>query len=289
MNFFTTEYCKYDKKHLSWKDGLFSGTVILLFFLLFQPFGFRDKELGLKLFLFPGYFFIAFLNSIVSFYVIRKIIAKIQTWTLKHELISFLVNLVPLVFVVHLYTVWMAGDMPLNLYWYFKLFYHIACLSLLISLLEYFYYSNKSADIQIEYLASQIKRYTEIEALPENVQIDRLVSIALESGSISLNTDNLFFIESSGNYLEFNMDNGNEEIKKLKKRGRLHQAESDLKGYPEFTRCHRAFIVNLKKAVQIEGNSKNASLILENKLHEIPVSRANFKVLKEKMEQIIAS
>ena len=85
------------------------------------------------------------------------------------------------------------------------------------------------------------------------------------------------------------MDNGNGEIKKLKKRGRLHQAESDLKDYPEFTRCHRAFIVNLKKAAQIEGNSKNATLILENKLHDIPVSRANFRTLKEKLEQIIAS
>jgi len=69
----------------------------------------------------------------------------------------------------------------------------------------------------------------------------------------------------------------------------LHQAEKDLETFPEFLRCHRAFIVNLKHVKQIKGNSKNARIVFDQKLEEIPVSRSQFKIIKEQLGKIIAA
>lgn len=289
MHFLNKEYTKYNSDNTSWKNGLFSAAVILVFFALFQPFGFRDKTLELRLLLYPGYFLIAFFYSISTFYVIRKVIKSKRKWTLKNEICSFVISMFPLVFLVHIYSHWISGDLPLNIYWFFKLYYHIASLILLISAIEYLYYNNKSADIKIEHLSSQIQLYSHQTETAKKEKTGDLVTISLEKGSMPINRDKLVFIESKGNYLEFFVLEKEGVQKKLIKRGRLHQAESDLKNYLEFFRCHRAFIVNLKHAYQIKGQSKNARLSFKEKFNDIPVSRSRFKTLKEKLEIILTT
>ncbi len=159
---------------------------------------------------------------------------------------------------------------------------------MLANVIEYLYYSNKSAGIQIGGLSSQIQHYSQqIEAVKkENSQ--ETVSISLEKGQFAVNREKLVFIESRGNYLEIHLRKSDGETAKLTKRGRLHQVETDLEDYIEFFRCHRAFIVNLNKTKQIKGNSKNARLILDDKIKEIPVSRTYFKTLNLKLEKITA-
>lgn len=289
MKFINKEYTKYNAEHASWKNGLFSATVIMLFFLLFQPFGFRDKDLELKLILYPVYALIAFMYTTFSFYIIREILKSKNTWTLKNEILSFIISMFPLVFVVHMYSYWITGDLPLNIYWFITLFYHTSSLVLLISVIEYLYYSNKSADVRIAQLSSKIQLYSRQLAPVTKENTRETVTISLEKSSFTVNRENLFFIVSNGNYLEFYLRKSDGEIKKLIKRGRLHQAETDLENSLEFFRCHRAFIVNLKKVKKIKGNSKNARLIFDDNLEEIPVSRTYFKMLTEKLDQIMTS
>ena len=286
MMFFNNEYTKYHSDHKSWKNGLFSATVIMVFLLLFQPFGFRDKDFDLKLSLFPGYSLIAFIYTTSTFYIIRKILKSKKVWMLKDEIIYLFISMFPLVLIIHLYTYWIAGDMPFNFIWYFRLTYHISCLMILIAVMEYFYYSNKSADVHIEHLSSQIQYYSQQIA---HANTNQLVTITLEKDSFTINLEKIVYIESKSNYLEFYLIEKDGEIKKLVKRGRLHRVETDLANYPEFFRCHRAFIVNLQKAKQIKGNSKNARLIFNEKLEEIPVSRTHFTTLTKKLDIIIAS
>lgn len=289
MKIINREYTKYNQEHASWKNGLFAALVVVLFFLLFQPFGFRDKDLGLKALLFPGYALIAFLYTQSTFFVVRKILKTKKIWTLKNEILSLFISMFPLVFIVHVYSYWATGDMPLNIYWFFKLFYHISCLALLVSIIEFFYYSNLTADSRIEYLSSRIHHYSKQIADPEQENTRQSITIVLEKGSFTVNREKLVYIESQGNYLSFIFYEKDGETKKLMKRGRLHQAETNLKDFPEYFRCHRGFIVNLKKAKQIKGNNKNARLILDENLGEIPVSRTHFKTLTEKLDEIIAS
>lgn len=288
MKLLNTEYTKYNSEQKSWKNGLFSATVLLVVFVLFQPFGFREKDLALKLVLLPGFSLIAFLYSVTDFIIVRKIIKTKKRWTLINELLFLTVSMFPVTFVVHLISWWFTDDMPLNLYWYLKLFYHVSSLFLLIIIVEFLYYSSKSAGIKIEQLASRIDLVShQPGSIKEDSKIET-VTVSLEKDSIDINRNKMVFIKSIGNYLEFYFRESDGQIKKIVKRGRMHQAEKDMEAFPEFLRCHRAFIINLKQAKQIKGNSKNARLVFDQKLEEIPVSRAQFKTMKEQLDKIIA-
>jgi DNA-binding LytR/AlgR family response regulator len=159
---------------------------------------------------------------------------------------------------------------------------------MIISVIEFLYYSNRSSDIKIEHLSSRFQLVSQqLDSVKKEYDLET-VSISLEKDSIVVNKNKMIFIKSIGNYLEFYFRESNGQIKKLVKRGRIHQAEKDLEAFPEFLRCHRAFIINLKQTKQIKGNSKNARLVFDQKLEEIPVSRSQFKVLREQLDKIIA-
>jgi hypothetical protein len=288
VKFLNKEYKKYLPANEPWKNGLFSAVVILSVFFLFQPFGFRDKDLILKLILFPAYSLIAYLYSVTNFLIVRRILKSKNRWTIKNELLCLAINILTVTLLVHLLSSWITGDMPLNLSWYFKLFYHVSSLFLLIAIIEFLYYSNKSSHSEIELLSSHFQLVSQQLKKIKQGQDAEIVTISLEKDLIDLNRNKIIFIKSIGNYLEFNFRESNGQINKLLKRGRIHQAEKDLEGLPEFLRCHRAFIVNLKLTKQIKGNSKNARLVFDQKLEEIPVSRFHFKALKERLEKIIS-
>ena len=289
MEFLNREYTKYDPIHKSWKNGLFSAAIVLFIFLFFQPFGIRDKDLALKIFLFPIYSILTFFYSTITFRLARHILKSKKGWVIKNELLSFTLSMLPFTFLIHLFTYWITGDMPLNLNWYLKLLYHVSSLFLVIAFIEFLYYSYKSADVRIEDLSFQIQFVSQQLNNVKRENDNEKVTISLEKDSFEINRNKLIFIQSIGNYLAFYLRETNGQIKKLTKRGRMHQAEKDLEACSEFFRCHRAFIVNLKQAKQIKGNIKNARLVFDDTLEEIPVSRSHFKTLKELLDKIIAT
>jgi len=287
-NFLNKEYTKYNQENSSWKNGIFHAFVVLIIFLLFQPFGFRDKDLELKLILFPGYGLLAFLYNVSKFYLIRVFLKSKGALTLKNEIACLIVSMFLLVLIIHIFSYWATGDMPLNFQWYIKLYYYTTSLFIIASVIEYLYYNNKSADIHIGDLSSQLQLYAQQIEATRKENTNETIAVSLENGQLTVNREKLVFIESKGNYLEFHLLETDGENKKLIKRGRLHQMEADLENYQEFFRCHRAFIVNLKKIKLIQGNSKNARLILDDRFNEIPVSRSYFKTLTHKLEKITA-
>ncbi len=288
MKFLNKEYTKYHPDHKPWKNSLFLAAVVLFIFLLFQPFGFSDKDIELKLILFPVYSLIGYFYSISNFFIVRRILKSKKRWTIKNELFYFVIGILPATFLVHLFSSWIAGDLPLNLHWYFKILFNVSSLFLIITVFEILYYNNQSAGIKIENLSSLIQVASlKLDGVKKESGL-AAVSISLEKESIDINRNKTVFIKSVGNYLEFYFRESEGQIKKLVKRGRLHQAEKDLEAFPEFLRCHRAFIINLKQAKQIKGNSKNSRIVFDQKLEEIPVSRSQFKTLKEQLDKIIA-
>ena len=148
MNFLNKEYTKYHPANKQWKNGLFLATVILLIFLLFQPFGFRDKELELKLMLFPIYSLLAYFYSSANFIIIRYILKSKKKWFIKDELLSFVIGILPFAFLIHLITFWLVDDMPLSFHWYFKLLYHVSSLFIVATIIEFLYYNNRSSSVK---------------------------------------------------------------------------------------------------------------------------------------------
>ena len=179
--------------------------------------------------------------------------------------------------------------MLFNFYWYSRLLYYVLCLLLVKTVLEFLFYFNKYSNYRNEQLAKQNKIIAQKLEHKKKENKAEYITLQLEKENLEINRDKLILIQSTGNYLEIYLREQEGNTKKLVKRGKMHQAEKDLEGFVEFFRCHRAFIVNLKYVNEVKGNCKNARLVFSVKINETPVSRNQFKLLKEKLESLSVS
>ena len=79
---------------------------------------------------------------------------------------------------------------------------------------------------------------------------------------LSLNPDNLYYIESDDNYIKVWYTDSKEELKQYMLRCRLKTVEESFKGSP-LVRCHRKYIVNLSKVSMLRKESDGYVLDLD--------------------------
>ncbi|MBK7981201.1 MAG: LytTR family transcriptional regulator [Ignavibacteriae bacterium] len=288
MKILNRKYSKYNPNNKIWKNGLYTASLILLIFILFEPFGFRDKEISLKILLYPGYAFIAFIYSYLNFQIVRQIIKKKQTWKIIDEIKNILLSIILITFAVHLFTYSISEDMPITLEWFFRLLYHVSSIFLIKNIIEFFYYNYKSTAINNKLLKSQ-NEISNQKLNDSEMQKKEIILISLEKEQIKISRNKIIFIQAASNYLIFYLREDDKKINKIIKRGRLHKIENDLSPFSEFVRCHRAFIINLNQSARLKGNMKNSRIIFQDVETEIPVSRTFYRTLKENLEKITLS
>jgi LytTr DNA-binding domain len=93
--------------------------------------------------------------------------------------------------------------------------------------------------------------------------------------------DKLYYITSAQNYIEIHYKK-NEGLARLVLRNSLKALEEDmnLDMHSTLVRCHKAFIINREKVVEVIGPSKSAHFILEDIDDPIPISRQKFAELE---------
>lgn len=96
---------------------------------------------------------------------------------------------------------------------------------------------------------------------------------------LQLETQDLLFMKSEGNYIEVFYKN-QDKVEKQLIRNRLKSMENQL---PEskFLRCHNRYMVNGGQIMRVEGNARNLSLFLKGIQDPIPVSRSKVNVIDE--------
>ena len=94
---------------------------------------------------------------------------------------------------------------------------------------------------------------------------NKKITLFDNSGSLklSLNQDNLYYIESDDNYIKVWYTDSTGERKQYSLRCRLKTVEEDFKGSP-LVRCHRKYIVNLSKVSMLRKESDGYILDLDN-------------------------
>ena len=90
---------------------------------------------------------------------------------------------------------------------------------------------------------------------------------------LSLQPDQLLFVESVGNYVEVHWLNST-HTQKTVLRSTLKDVADKLSRYPQFFRCHRAFLVNLSAIQHTDGNARGYQLTLTGAVASVPVSRS---------------
>lgn len=112
------------------------------------------------------------------------------------------------------------------------------------------------------------------QPLPDATPAQRLLLLS-ENGRerLSLQPDQLMYVESVGNYVDVHWLNVN-QAQKTVLRSTLKETETALSDYPQFFRCHRAFVVNLNAVSYTEGNARGYQLTLTGTNVTVPVSRS---------------
>ncbi|WP_293692433.1 MULTISPECIES: LytTR family DNA-binding domain-containing protein [unclassified Spirosoma] len=114
------------------------------------------------------------------------------------------------------------------------------------------------------------------------------ILLSSENGKerLALQPEQLLYVESVGNYVDVYWLNRN-ECQKTVLRSTLKEVADALSVYPQFFRCHRAFLVNLKMVNQTEGNARGYQLTLNGVSPKIPVSRTYLDAFDARMNVII--
>ncbi|RYF75221.1 MAG: LytTR family transcriptional regulator [Cytophagaceae bacterium] len=119
-------------------------------------------------------------------------------------------------------------------------------------------------------------------------ELPRGILLTSDTGKerLSLLPNQLIYVESVGNYVEVYWLNFMFPQKTVL-RSTLKDVEAAIANDPQFFRCHRAFLVNLRAVNHTTGNSRGYQLTMSGSNREIPVSRSYLASFDERMAQLI--
>ncbi len=125
-----------------------------------------------------------------------------------------------------------------------------------------------------------------VQPRPDETQPEPLVLVS-ETGKerLSLQPNQLLYVESVGNYVDVHWLNGSQPQKTVL-RSTLKDVAESLGSYPQFFRCHRAFLVNLNVVSHTEGNARGYQLTLTGTATKIPISRTYVDAFDRRMTNI---
>lgn len=98
---------------------------------------------------------------------------------------------------------------------------------------------------------------------------------------LSLDPHALLYLEACGNYVKIYYEAEGKAKQRLL-RATIKQMEGTLRPYRFILRCHRAFLVNTDRVIQVQGNSQGYRLLFRETAEEVPVSRAYTGIVRER-------
>ena len=265
-----------------WKSIVSISLFIGLFMLIFQPFGLSNVT-GYKSLFCLGYGFVTFIIMIVNIIFFQSLFKNWfdnKPWTVFKQ-ISWLIWII--------FSIGLGNFIYtsiFSLHWNWQAFVWFQFFTLAVGLIPIIILTIVN---QNRLLAENLKSANELNNSlnPKVKDGNELVTFLAdnEKDHIVIELLNLIYIESTGNYIKIFYVKEN-QLKNELMRSTLRSAELQLEQFPFILKCHRAFLVNANKIIQVKGNSQGLRLVLKDIETEIPVSRNFSKSLKEKLKSI---
>ena len=256
--------------------ALFIGVFMMLFLLVFQPFGVNNFDptfhISLEFLLAVGAMGLAVTVTVAANeFLLRPLVLRRLT---RRRLVAWLIwTLILIATVVFLIYNLMGNwhDFKWSSYLGF-----IRDVSLLNSLPVggFLFY------IRHELLKSE---YVQLRAIHLEQAPARFVHFSSDNGKdqVAVALDDLLYLESQDNYVAVNwVEGGNRRASLI--RSSLKRVEEIL-GEPLLLRCHRSYIVNLARVRGCRGNRHGLKLTLEGGDKPVPVSRAYTENMMHKL------
>jgi hypothetical protein len=272
-------------KHNVKTIGLVAMGFVLLV-LYFQPFGinFLKSE-------HDGYFVLGagfmsagtlFANTLILPGIMPKVFDSLK-WTIRKEMV-WNVWLFSNLFVIFSLMAWFVKqieftDLPV---------FRTGALALLpLVLFNLISYNHSLKDTVVNALDNSRKHWFR-EDKPE-IAVKHDLKLSAENGKdvFSARMEDILVFHSSGNYIEiFWLEN---QIKRKKLfRQTFAFVEQYMKDKPDFKKCHRCWMVNLKRVEALSGNSKGYFVEINKLGFKIPISRnyiSNFRELLSRIKE----
>ena len=271
-----------------WNTILITSTFLSLILLLLQPFGFVPIA---RLQLYSGYMAIAFLILPINYFSFPRFFPALfedSVWSVSRAFLFLAYNFLLIGIWNHIFNALIVKNDPVLLVSGLELANSIlktlalgSIVSCFIILIRYNIITRKHLQVSQD-LNQDLK--TQLIFVQPPVDETEVIELELEKKSVTIPRNKLKFISSEGNYLAFHF----QEEKKTQSqlfRGRIKQMEEALMDYPEFFRCHRSFIVNLKFIESTRGNSQGLSIKLYDENDRLPVARSNIKQLRLRLKR----
>ena len=196
-------------------------------------------------------------------------------WTLGKEVVNTLALLLSIAVCVWLYVAWLTG-MVLSL----RLFFVVLLWVLILGAFPTVLFALWNRNIQ---LARNLRKTTEMNrSLPDKPKAEKPSSVPLvfqgdTREALEVDAMSFLYAESEGNYIRlyYLSPHDQKQTSKLL-RLTMKQAEASA-STPFIVRCHRAYLVNLRRVNKVDGNSQGCRLRLEGCADEVPVSRSYVK------------
>ena len=269
----------------SWKVVAVPAAIIFLILYLLEPFGLSRLESGL-LWVSLGAALISAGVSSVFVWVLPRLFPRWyaeQGWTLGREVVNTLALLLSIAVCVWFYVAWLTG-MVLSL----RLFFVVLLWVLILGAFPTVLFALWNRNIQLARNLREARRMN--QNLPTKPEVEKPSSVPLvflgdTREMLEMDAMSFLYAESEGNYIRlyYLSPHDQKQTSKLL-RLTMKQAEASASA-PFIVRCHRAYLVNLRRVNKVDGNSQGCRLRLEGCADEVPVSRSYVK----KVQTLIAA
>jgi tetratricopeptide (TPR) repeat protein len=250
---------------------LLSGLYFVIILVIFQPFGFSKLNIIEKLYLYGGFGIISMLVLFINFllfYFLERIIDN-EKW----ELTSYFFFIFSIVFEISLFNWLFTGyftseNVIASFFEILTLVFSLTIFPIFIILLfiEKIYLKKHTRIAEV--LSHHLKN---IEQPAE----DNLITIKSDKTKeeVKFLESELQYIKAKGNYSEIHFIKNSVAEKKMMLVS-LKIVEEKLKSVKNLVRCHKSYIINIRRIVRISGNSQGYKLHFEKINDKIPVSRS---------------
>ncbi|QSB26582.1 LytTR family DNA-binding domain-containing protein [Flavobacterium sp. CLA17] len=257
------------------KSAVVVFVTLLVFLLLFTPFGVYEPEHKMNYFFIcglhafsPALLFVVYF-SIVNYFIKGK--DQSHNWNLLKEYLNiggFLILSGLASFLMRDLIYNNSGNWSL-LYLYEEIrncFIAGIFFYFFLRVVSFYFQSQKGAPFVLQFQPLQTEHdKKEIPAI-------LFINTQVKQDDFSLNIDDLLFVKADGNYIELTKS-VHTKIETELKRISLTQFEKQISAYPHFFRCHRTYLVNMFRIQKVTGNSQGYLLSFADTNEKIPVSR----------------
>jgi hypothetical protein len=265
----------------------YAALCVFLILVLLQPFGLNELSSRNRILHASLYALVTFVFSTINTFMLPWLLPAVyreEKWTVGKELLHMCWHLVPISIGNWLMNHWLSGT---TLSWH--TLFSFLWITLVVGIFPlWLNILLKQQRLLKKYQAGASRLDQQLmqpeSTAPVTAHQPAVIVFTSENGKeqFTIAPGDIRYITSADNYVRIHFIRDHQPNTHLL-RNTLRKAEETLAPFPQFFRCHRAYIVNLPAIEHVSGNAQGYKIHLKNVEEPVPVSRNLNNQLTERL------